>query len=142
MSPRYTHDGVTFQLLTGSVLGDRASTKEIASMVKDAYGIEPKMESLGSMDDLFKEMTELRAKNPDTLMAWAPKYTSKESFPLEWMLNPRHRYYEYYTTCGKTSVPRVDNARYPSVRVETMRDFLGRHKLADLPNAINSLTLG
>lgn len=57
----------------GLVLGDRASTMEIAAMVKDTYGIDPKVERLGSLHDLFKEMTELRAKNPDNMWAWVGK---------------------------------------------------------------------
>lgn len=54
----------------------------------------------------------------------------------------RHRFYEYYTTNGQASMPQVDNARYPSVHVETLRDFFGKHKLGDLSQSAYNLTKG
>ena len=50
--------------LTIPVLGGAASVKDLAKIYEEVHGIKPKLESLGSLDDLYRKMTALRSQYP------------------------------------------------------------------------------
>ncbi|EEU33939.1 uncharacterized protein NECHADRAFT_55821 [Fusarium vanettenii 77-13-4] len=103
-------------------LGDRKSIKEIAATFQEVYGIQPKLERLGSLDDLKTQMNALRAKNPSGVFSYM------------------FLFFMYYWLNGQTFVgPVTDNERYPEVKPETWEEFLKKRGLDELPQAYFSL---
>ncbi|RKU39927.1 hypothetical protein DL546_001403 [Coniochaeta pulveracea] len=103
-------------------LGDRKSIREIAGAFKTVYGIEPKLERLGSLDDLYKRMHALRADNPSDIYGYMSLF------------------FMYYWINGQTFVgPDTDNEQYPQVKPETWEEFLNKRTLDQLPHAYFSL---
>lgn len=49
------------------VLGYRATIKEIVQSFEKVYGVEAKMESRGSLDDLYKHMHDARENDPQNI---------------------------------------------------------------------------
>ncbi|KAK0726155.1 hypothetical protein B0H67DRAFT_642472 [Lasiosphaeris hirsuta] len=97
-------------------LGDRKNIKEIAASFENVYGIKPKLERLGSLNDLKNLMQELRAQHPTD--------------PFKYLFF----YMMYYWINGSTLVgPDVDNAKYPNIKPETWEDFMGKRSLGELP---------
>lgn len=83
------------------------------------YGFRPQLERLGSLDDLYKLMHELREKYPQD--------------PFKYMA----MFYQYYCVNGQCHLGEFtssDNARYPEIKVETSEDFLRRTPLETLTN--------
>lgn len=52
------------------VVGGRATFREIAKSFEKVYGVKPKLKCLGSLEDLYNHMHELRAKEPQNFMAY------------------------------------------------------------------------
>ncbi|KAL2688940.1 hypothetical protein Neosp_002990 [[Neocosmospora] mangrovei] len=103
-------------------LADRKSIKEIAATFQEVYGIQPKLERLGSLDDLKTQMNALRAKNPSDVFSYM------------------FLFFMYYWLNGQTFVgPVTDNERYPEVKPETWEEFLKKRSLDELPQAYFSL---
>ncbi|RSL43547.1 hypothetical protein BHE90_017187 [Fusarium euwallaceae] len=103
-------------------LGDRKSIKEIAATFQEVYGIQPKLERLGSLDGLKTQMNALRAKNPSDVFSYM------------------FLFFMYYWLNGQTFVgPATDNERYPEVKSETWEEFLKKRSLDELPQAYFSL---
>jgi len=44
--------------------------KDIAADFKTVYNEEPRLEQLGTLEDLYKLMHETRARDPGNFMAW------------------------------------------------------------------------
>ena len=55
-----------------TVVGDSKSTHEIARIFESVYNIKPSMQTLGSLEDLYKHMHETRAKDPSAVMSYMP----------------------------------------------------------------------
>ncbi|KAJ9667677.1 hypothetical protein H2201_002212 [Coniosporium apollinis] len=90
-------------------LGDRKTIRQIADAVNSMCGFRPQLERLGSLDDLYKLMHELREKYPQD--------------PLKYVA----MFYQYYCVNGQCHLGEfasLDNARYPEIRPETFEDFL------------------
>lgn len=51
-------------------LGDRKTVPEIAATFQEVYGIETKLERLGSLEDLKSRMHATRAATPDNLYSY------------------------------------------------------------------------
>ncbi len=47
------------------MLGDRKSLKEIAASFEKVYGIKPKVESRGTLQELHDKMHAIRAQDPN-----------------------------------------------------------------------------
>ncbi|KAG4442634.1 hypothetical protein IFR05_001890 [Cadophora sp. M221] len=92
------------------VLGDSKSPKEVAEVYKKVYGTEPKVERLGSWDDLQVKMTAIFKENPPNAFSWMGLY------------------YQYIMGMEKTRLRKVENHRYPSVKPKTLEDFLTLRK--------------
>ncbi|KAF4968325.1 hypothetical protein FSARC_4271 [Fusarium sarcochroum] len=104
-------------------LGDRKSIKEIAAAFDKVYGVKPRLERLGSLEDLKTKMHALREKNPADIYSYLALF------------------FMYYYINGQTFVgPETDNEQYKDVRPETWEDFLSKRSLEQLPNAYFSLT--
>ncbi|KAI9150497.1 hypothetical protein HJFPF1_10265 [Paramyrothecium foliicola] len=104
-------------------LGDRKSIKQIVEVFEKVYGFAPKLERLGSLDDLKTLMHARQAENP------ADVYSYMSLF------------FMYYWINGQTFVgPDTDNESYPEVKQETWEDFLRQRSLEELPNAYFSLS--
>ncbi|KAK3320317.1 hypothetical protein B0T19DRAFT_285634 [Cercophora scortea] len=92
-------------------IGDRATIKQIAASIGRATGTEPKLERLGSLEELKTLMIETRDKNPANIYAYLPYF------------------YKYYMTNGQTLFgPETDNAKYPDVKAESWEDFVRRSR--------------
>ncbi|KAH9223825.1 hypothetical protein DL95DRAFT_323222 [Leptodontidium sp. 2 PMI_412] len=92
------------------VLGDSKSPKEMAEVYKKVYGVEPKVERLGSWDDLHVKMTAIFNENQSNMYSWIGLY------------------YQYAMGKEKTRLWKVENHRYPSVKPKTLEDFLALKK--------------
>ncbi|KAM0425843.1 hypothetical protein ACHAPT_008781 [Fusarium lateritium] len=103
-------------------LGDRKSIKEIAATFKEVYDMQPKLERLGSLDDLKTKMHDLRSKNPSDVFSYM------------------FLFFMYYWLNGQTFVgPVTDDERHPEVKEETWVDFLKKRSLDELPHTYFSL---
>ncbi|KAL0939661.1 NmrA-like family protein [Colletotrichum truncatum] len=104
-------------------LGDRKTIKEIAASFKEVYGIEPKLERLGSLDELKTRMHSLRQENPADIF----KYMSL--------------FFLYYWINGQTFVgPDVQNDKYPEVKPVTWEAFMKNRTVQELAGAYYSLS--
>ena len=92
-----------------AVLGDKKSIKELAQLYQQAYGTEPQVQRLGSLEDLYTKMTAVFKENPANYYAWMGMF------------------YQYYMLNGSTSLDNLDNERYPSVKPITVEDFLKKY---------------
>lgn len=57
-------------MLNRPVRGDAVSAKEIAAIYHEVYDVEPKVQRLGSLDDLHTRLMETRKAQPDNVYAW------------------------------------------------------------------------
>ncbi|KAL7754774.1 hypothetical protein ACKLNR_015444 [Fusarium oxysporum f. sp. zingiberi] len=103
-------------------LGDRKSINEIAATFDKVYGVKPKLERLGSLEDLKTKMHALREKNPTDVYSYMPLF------------------FMYYWINGQTFVgPETDNELYKEVKPETWEEYLSKRSLEQLPHAYFSL---
>ncbi|KAI9929716.1 hypothetical protein ASPWEDRAFT_41070 [Aspergillus wentii DTO 134E9] len=103
-------------------LGGRSTIHEIATSFAKVYGIKPTMERLGSLDDLYKHMHQLREQSPENIYAYMSLF------------------FYYYWINGQTFVgPEVENARYPEIKTVDWEGFLARWPLEQLPTAFFAL---
>jgi hypothetical protein len=80
------------------------------------YGIRPQIERLGSLDEQFKLMHELKRDFPEE--------------PMKYMA----LFYQYYCVNGQCHLgefPSLDNAKYPEIEPETFEAFFRRTPLAN-----------
>ncbi|KAI0104531.1 nmrA-like family protein [Daldinia grandis] len=88
-------------------LGGRATVREIAASFEEVYGVKPKLEGHGSMDDLFKKMHELRKNDPQHIFSYI------------------FLFYQYYMINGRTHLgTENDNNQYPQVKPVGWEDFM------------------
>ena len=88
---------------------------EIAEDFEAVYKQKPAMHRLGSLDDLFSTMHNIRAAKPHNMWSWLPLF------------------YTYYSINGQTSLPLpLDNNRYPDVKLQTVRDYFASKPLKRL----------
>lgn len=98
-----------------SFRGDYISMKEIAAEFKFAYNEEPKLECLGSLEQLYGIMHTTRNHNPDNAYAWLGMF------------------YTYYSLNGQTTLPAPNNnSRFPDVKLVTVRDFFAGMRKTDI----------
>lgn len=83
------------------VLGDRATIKEIVQSFEKVYGVENKMESRSSLDDLYKHMHDARENDPQNIYSYMALY-ALYSFDL--VLTFCDRFFYYYWTNGQAFV--------------------------------------
>lgn len=99
-------------------LGDRKSIREIADVFESVYQTKPQLENAGSLADLYKNMHEIREKDPSAFFSYIPLF------------------YQYYCTNGQTHLgEKTDNSKYPNIKPVTFEDFLKSHKLEELGSA-------
>jgi hypothetical protein len=91
---------------TITVLGDRKSVKEMAHLFQEAYGVEPQIQRMGSLEDLHETMISVFKEQPDNPFAWMGMF------------------YQYYMANGSTSLGELDNERYPGVVPKSVETFL------------------
>jgi hypothetical protein len=53
-----------------AVLGDKKNIFDIAQAFEKVYGLKPKMQCQGSLDDLHATMHKIFAKDPSNVYAW------------------------------------------------------------------------
>lgn len=58
----------------GSVLGDRKSTKQLAAEFEEVYGVAPRLDCLGTVEELQTKMEATREKEPQNIFAWLAEY--------------------------------------------------------------------
>lgn len=79
---------------------------EIAADFVAVYEQQPKMQSLGTLDELYNKMQQTRAAMPNHVWAWLGLF------------------YTYYSINGQTSLPLpLNSERHPDVKLRTVRDF-------------------
>lgn len=59
-------------ILSEAVLGDRKNIKQIAAAFETQYGTKPSLNRLGSLEDLYTHMHQVRNNDPSNFMAWFP----------------------------------------------------------------------
>ncbi|KAK3685191.1 nmrA-like family protein [Podospora appendiculata] len=108
-------------------LGDRKTSAEIVATLNRVYNTHIHLEHRGSLAELFATMYERRAPLKDD-----PSYGAYLQYmPL---------FYEYFCTTGLAHLgplDALDNARYPSIKPETLEDFLRRTPLRELEVAFS-----
>ncbi|KAH7121119.1 hypothetical protein B0J11DRAFT_581878 [Dendryphion nanum] len=102
-------------------LGDRRSMREIADLFQSAYGFRPQLKRLGSLDDVFKHMHELKTKYPEE--------------PMRYMA----MFYQYYCINGQCYLgefANLDNSTYSQVKPEGFKEFFARTPVETLGEAM------
>lgn len=89
-----------------NVLGDKISVKEMAQTFQEVYGVEPTLENLGSLEELYTKMKLALKEQPENMMAWPGLH------------------YKYYMANGSTSLGKLDNDRFPEVKPKSVKEFL------------------
>lgn len=69
---QYTLFHFWFYKLTKTVLGDRKSIQEIAVAFEKEYNLKPWLNRLGSLEELYAHMHQVKDKDPNNFMAWIP----------------------------------------------------------------------
>ncbi|KIW17507.1 hypothetical protein PV08_04701 [Exophiala spinifera] len=88
-------------------VGDVISTKAIAAALEKVYGVKPKLEYQGSIDELRSTMITEKEKHGDDY--W--------NYVFHW--------YHYFTLSGKALMgPKYDNDEYPQVKPVKVDEFL------------------
>ncbi|KAL4815712.1 hypothetical protein BDW67DRAFT_191354 [Aspergillus spinulosporus] len=99
-------------------LGDRKTIHQIAEDFAQVYGKKPRLERLGSLDDLYNTMQAAYQKEPSSIFAYLAMF------------------YQYYCTNGQTYLkPELDNRKYPEVTPVTFKKFLQDHPMDTLGDA-------
>ncbi len=57
-----------------AVLGDRITTRQIAQLMEERYGVMPQLKSLGSLEALKETMNTTFRADPANVFAWLDKY--------------------------------------------------------------------
>ncbi|KAH8817759.1 nmrA-like family protein [Flagelloscypha sp. PMI_526] len=79
-------------------LGGRSTFLEIVESFQKVYGVTPKLNNLGSLEDLYETMHARRAAQPENLYSYILLF------------------YQYYMLNGSTLLDGLDNARYPEIK--------------------------
>jgi len=110
-SAKYTAEVAVDESINGFVnfLGDSKSIKEMAKIYQDVYGVEPQLQPMGSLEDLYNTMTSVFQKAPGNVYAWMGMY------------------YQYYMLNGKTLLGELSNDHYPQIVPTTIETFLKSH---------------
>ncbi|KAH8646736.1 nmrA-like family protein [Xylariales sp. PMI_506] len=96
-------DAVGIQRFVGGV----SSVPHLAEIIEKTHGFSPKLQRMGSLEELYTQMHATRTKNP------------KEVFKYMAM------FYTYYMLSGKTFIgPAYDNSRYPEINAVSWEDFI------------------
>ncbi|RTE72593.1 hypothetical protein BHE90_012993 [Fusarium euwallaceae] len=102
-------------------LGDRLSIKQILQLFDSQYGLKPELNLVGSKEDLYKHMYEVQEKEPDNVFKYMVLF------------------YKYFLINGQTHLGAIENSKYPDIKPETFRDFLSRHTVDQLSQAVEAL---
>ncbi|KAJ5518848.1 Short-chain dehydrogenase/reductase SDR [Penicillium expansum] len=99
-------------------LGDRKSILEIAATFENQYKVKPQLNRLGSLEELYTYMQQVRDNDPSNFMAWIPLF------------------YKFYCTNGQTYLtPDVDASKYGVIPRLTFDEFFKHHSLESLSTA-------
>ncbi|KAF3392677.1 hypothetical protein F1880_008627 [Penicillium rolfsii] len=98
--------------------GDRKSYKEIQQIFGSVYGRQLRLDYLGSIDELYKNVQEAYNRDSQDVMGWAPNC------------------FTYWCTNGQAYLgDNTDNDKYPEVQAVNLESFLRAHKMEDLHRA-------
>ncbi|KAK0610598.1 hypothetical protein B0T17DRAFT_621066 [Bombardia bombarda] len=104
------------------VLGDSKTMKDLAVEFESVYGEKPKLQCLGTAEELYAKMHAMKDASPADYMSYIPLF------------------YLYYWMNGFTMLePGLDNERFSSVKPVTYRDFMTARRVDDLAKAFNAL---
>ncbi|KAI2670770.1 hypothetical protein CBS147355_9105 [Penicillium roqueforti] len=99
-------------------LGDRKNIQEVAVAFEKEYNLKPWLNRLGSLEELYAHMHQVKDKDPNNFMAWIPLF------------------YQFYCQNGQTYLtPHVDSSKYPQIPRLTFNDFFQRHSQESLSKA-------
>ncbi|KAE8334258.1 hypothetical protein BDV24DRAFT_170373 [Aspergillus arachidicola] len=99
-------------------LGDRKSYKDIQEIFGRVYGVRLRLEYIGSISDLYKNVQEAYNRDNQDVMGWAPNC------------------FAYWCTNGQAYLgDNIDNERYPGIQATGLESFLKGHRLKDLDKA-------
>ncbi|KAF3926066.1 hypothetical protein ABW20_dc0109394 [Dactylellina cionopaga] len=89
------------------LVGDALTFRQITESFEKIYGVKPKLENLGSLEELYTKMHELRNTQPQNLFSYL------------------FLFYQYYMSSGQVLAgPDYDNEKYPQVKPVTWEDFM------------------
>ncbi|KAI1208539.1 nmrA-like family protein [Annulohypoxylon truncatum] len=104
------------------LVGGQSTFNEIVALFERVYGVKPKVDRQGSLDDLFKLMNEKREKDPKNIFSYL------------------FLFFQYYMIEGTTDIgPELDNDRYPQVKPVSWEDYLRMVPKDQLPTAITKV---
>ncbi|CAJ2513566.1 Uu.00g016850.m01.CDS01 [Anthostomella pinea] len=104
------------------IVGDRISVKGMAQAYSHAYGVEPKVECQGSLDELYKSAKESFKQDPKNAYAW---------------MGP---HYQYYMGNGSTTLRgTLDHDRYLGFKPKSVEEFLKEYTKDSVGNAYRSM---
>ena len=78
----------------------------MAEAYQKVYGVEPKVQRLGSLEELYQKMMAVFNEKDPSYYAWAGLF------------------YQYWMANGKTLLGKLDNERYPVVKPKDLESFL------------------
>ncbi|KAL4962482.1 nmrA-like family protein [Aspergillus stella-maris] len=88
-------------------LGGRSTIQEIAKSYEEVYGVPATLEKRGSLDDLYKTMHDMRAKDPQNIYSYMSLF------------------FYYYWINGQTLLgSELDNGRYPDVKAADWKGYV------------------
>ena len=96
------------------MLGDSKSWPEIASIYADVYGVKPKVERQGTLDELRTTMKAVFQKDPKNMYAWIGLH------------------YQYVSLDGSTYLRSLNNERLGNHKPKSVKSFFEEHKKEDL----------
>jgi hypothetical protein len=104
--------------------------------------VKPKLERLGSLDELYKRMHQLKEQDPQNIFSYLNLY--EHPFLFRGTAGSHtflcHRFYQYYCTNGQTSLG-IDPEKQEHLGVKrvTFEDYLRSHSIESLATAVQSV---
>jgi nucleoside-diphosphate-sugar epimerase len=94
------------------VAGDTLSPRELGAVFAELFGVPVKLESAGSLEDLDRIIAKLRSAD-EALANLVPAWQQ-----LQYLRD---------MASGRGKLSPLDNARYPAIRPQTVREYLRSH---------------
>lgn len=91
------------------MLGDKKTLRQIAEEYEEVYGVKPKLESKGSMEEGHEKMTALFKQDPKNKWAYLAMF------------------YNYWMLRDETRLTNLDNDRYPGFKPAGFKDVMKKY---------------
>lgn len=99
-------------------MGDSKSVKQLAQAYENVYGIQPKLERQGSLDDLVAVKKQAFEADPQNSFAWMGLF------------------YQYFIGKGVTNLGPLNNDMFRTVKPKTAEEFMKGYSKDMLGNSM------